>query len=77
MSVDFCSDCLVTQVLSSDRHSLDHKFIGLRVSSEVQSQSDEDDDNDDDGENNDDLCMSDDQNISNTFDKDFISNNFV
>lgn len=31
-SIDFCTDCLVTQLQSPHRHPLTHSFIGLRVS---------------------------------------------
>lgn len=31
-SIDFCSDCLVSQALSESCHPVSHKFIGLRVS---------------------------------------------
>lgn len=30
-SIDYCSDCLIDQLLSTKSHSIDHKFKGLRV----------------------------------------------
>ncbi|CAD7080756.1 unnamed protein product [Hermetia illucens] len=31
-SVDYCSDCLITQIVSDDSHPVHHKFNGVRVS---------------------------------------------
>lgn len=76
-SVDYCSDCLVTQALSSSRHSLNHTFIGLRVSSEFRSQSDDDDENDGDTENHKEFNAFDDLNINNTYDKDYMPDKFA
>lgn len=46
-SVDFCSDCFVTQAQEGNHHSLDHIFIGYRVSVDFQTQSDMESDDDD------------------------------
>lgn len=49
-STDFCSDCFVTQAQEENHHSFDHVFIGYRVSSDLESQSDLESDGD--GEQN-------------------------
>lgn len=40
-SVDFCSDCLITQAQSKSHHPLDHRFIGFRVAIDFRTQTDE------------------------------------
>lgn len=42
-SIDFCSDCFVAQLNTEYPHPLHHIFIGLRISNEYRSQSDDDD----------------------------------
>lgn len=39
-SIDFCSDCLITQTQNDVHHPFDHAFYGYRVSSDYRSQSD-------------------------------------
>lgn len=67
--------------MSNTRHSLDHKLIGLRVTTEVQSQSDDDAENDGDeltdGIKKEDVCYSDDQVGSSTYDEDFMQDKFT
>lgn len=46
-SIDFCTDCFVTQAQEENHHSVDHTFIGYRVSTDFHTQSDmESDEND-------------------------------
>lgn len=47
-SIDFCSDCLISQLQTDSRHSLDHKFLGLRVTADFRSLSDDESYNGDD-----------------------------
>lgn len=79
--MDFCSDCLVTQVMSNNRHSLDHKLIGLRVTTEAQSHSDEEDENDGEEEGivikKEDVSNSDDQVGSSIHDEDYMQEKFT
>lgn len=42
-SIDFCSDCFVTQTQEENHHSVDHTFVGYRVSTDIQSDSESDD----------------------------------
>lgn len=50
-SVDYCSDCLLTQLQSDQRHPLTHKFVALRVTkvnpSQAPSRNHTDDESDD------------------------------
>lgn len=66
--------------MSNNRHSLDHKFIGLRVTTEAQSQSDEDDENDGDEDiaiKKEDVSNSDDQIGSSIHDEDYMQEKFT
>lgn len=64
--------------MAERRHSLDHKFIGLRVSAEFRSQSDDEDENDPlfEGEPNKEFSNSDDQGANNPYDKDYMTDKF-
>lgn len=58
-SIDFCSDCIITQAQNEVHHSYDHVFYGYRFSTEYHSQSDGDSDGDDaENDPNDDFSMS-------------------
>lgn len=59
-SVDFCSDCFVTQTQETNHHPLDHIIIGYRASTDYQVQSDEDSDDDEQNEHSQDDTIDDD-----------------
>lgn len=51
-SIDFCSDCLISQLQNESPHPMSHTFVAFRVTTDMQTQSD--DDNEDDEEYDDD-----------------------
>lgn len=78
-SIDFCGDCLIAQLQTDNYHSLDHRMIGMRVSTEFKSQyySDE---TDNENENEEDETTTDikpkvdfdENNQINVFDEDYL-----
>ncbi|XP_055382664.1 ZZ-type zinc finger-containing protein 3 [Condylostylus longicornis] len=66
-SIDFCSDCLITQLMSTTPHPVQHKFRGIRVSNENQYDNEVGDYIDSDGGNS--------QQID-TIDKDYLLSKF-
>lgn len=75
-SIDFCGDCLVTQLQTDNPHPLDHRMVGYRVSTEFKTQydsdeSDNENDNEDDETNKIDN-KSDENNQINVFDEDYL-----
>lgn len=74
-SIDFCSDCLVSQLYSDRQHPLDHKFVGIRMThsqmvSRIPSDDGSGNDGDDDGD--DDKQMND----ASGYDKDYMLHKF-
>lgn len=73
-SVDFCSDCLITQLQTYAPHSLDHKFIGIRISTEFRTQSDDESDTEQDKDKDDmEASGSNEESQATVFDKDYMS----
>lgn len=73
-SIDFCSDCLIAQLQTDAPHSLDHKFIGVRISTEFRTQSDDESDADEDKDKDDmEASGSNEESQGNVFDKDYMS----
>lgn len=73
-SIDFCSDCLIAQLQMDAPHSLDHKFIGMRISTEFRTQTDDDSDAEHDKDKEDtDNEHSSEECSANVFDKDYMS----
>lgn len=72
--MDFCSDCLIAQLQTDAPHSLDHKFIGIRISTEFRTNTDDETDAELD-KNKDDMeaCGSNEESQANVFDKDYMS----
>lgn len=70
-SIDFCSDCLIAQIQSDRRHSLHHKFVGIRISTEFRTEQNTDDDSEDKEDNE--ASGSNDDGGSNVFDRDYMS----
>lgn len=57
-SIDYCSDCLVSQLQNQTPHPINHTLVGFRVMTAIQTQSDDgndDEDDDDRDEYDDDL----------------------
>lgn len=54
LSIDYCSDCFVTQAMGHSHHEFDHTFIGYRVVTDFQADSDADSDGSEDDTNKDD-----------------------
>lgn len=73
-SIDFCSDCFVTQTQEETHHSVDHTFVGYRVSTDIQSDSESDEDDQNDMQDDDNMTEDDSQYFQST--SDFSYDNF-
>ncbi len=78
-SIDFCSDCLVSQLYSERQHPTSHRFVGMRVGQHTQmaSRMVSDDGSDDDDDEDDTADDRQQMNLSNGYDKDYMIHKFA